>query len=597
MTRQERRGEASTRRRIAAGEIEGTHERDGTHAWRGIPYAAAPVGALRWRAPQAPAAWSGVRACLAHGPMAPQYAGLLAPVPPSAHGSVIGDEDCLSLNVFAPAWLPQGVPQGRERRPVMVWIHGGGNAVGTSASYDVARNHAAQDGLVVVTVNYRLGVLGWFTHPALHAADDATPEERSGNFGTLDLVAALRWVRDNIGAFGGNPGCVTIFGESAGGQNVLSLLASPLAAGLFHRAIAQSPVVETFSVAQATEPNEAPLEAHRASSAEITARLWVAAGRSADRSAALAALREAPANEIASFLRALSPAELLRAVVPGSVGIYLAPRPTRDGVVLPIAPWPEVFASGQWNRVPVILGSNRDEFRTFLADKPEHSRLLFGKVPLLRDRRAYAIESGYLSQAWRTLHVELPADAMLAGGHPDVWTYRFDWDEAPRVPFVRPDLLLGAAHAMEMAFAFRDTRGEFDLFGVNTPFNRRGREEVARAMGDAWSSFARDGRPRLPDGVAWPRRPAGDGPDCLVFDTERDGGLRMQALRCPIQTLKAQLMNAPGIAPELRCRIYARLFLWMPLFAGHGSEAEYTQWCERFACRTPAAAFRPRTEV
>lgn len=593
-----RSADPSTRRRIACGEIIGSRESDGTYAWRGIPYAAPPVGARRWRAPQPPAAWSGVRECLAHGPMAPQYAGLLAPVPPSAWGGIVGDEDCLSLNVFAPAFAPDAVPQGSARRPVMVWIHGGGNAVGTSASYDVVRNYAARDGLVVVTVNYRLGVLGWFTHPALHAADDATPEERSGNFGTLDLIAALRWVREHIGAFGGDPGCVTVFGESAGGQNVLSLLASPLAAGLFHRAIAQSPVAETFSVAQATEPNDAPLEAHRTSSAEVTARLWIADGRSADRASALAALRDAPAQQVAGFLRSLSAEQLLRVFVPGSVGIYLCPRPARDGVVLPLAPWPEVFASGRWNRVPVILGSNRDEFRTFLADKPEHARLLFGKLPLLHDPAAYAIESGFLSQAWRTLHVEAPADAMLAGGHADVWTYRFDWDEAPRVPFVRPDRLLGAAHGMEMAFAFRDTRGEFDIFKINTPFNRRGREQVAQAMGDAWTSFARDGIPRLPGGGAWSRRSTADAPETLLIDSEGDGGVRMAAVREPIDALKQRLLETPQItSAPLRCRIYARLFLWAPLFVGHGSEAEYAQWCARFGCREPSAAHRPRTEV
>ena len=261
-----------TQRRVAGGELIGSREANGTHAWRGIRFAQPPIGALRWRAPRPVAPWDGVLHALEHGPMAPQYAGLLAPVSAKLHGRIVGDEDCLSLNIFAPAWAPGAVPTEGQRRPVMVWIHGGGNAVGTSASYDAARNYAAHDGMVVVTVNYRLGVLGWFCHPALHEADAATTEERSGNFGTLDLIAALRWVRDNIDAFGGDPGCVTIFGESAGGQNVLTLLASPLAAGLFQRAIAQSPVAETFSVHEATERNDLPLESQRTSAREVAAR-------------------------------------------------------------------------------------------------------------------------------------------------------------------------------------------------------------------------------------------------------------------------------------------------------------------------------------
>jgi para-nitrobenzyl esterase len=586
---------SDTRRRVAGGELIGSQETNGTHAWRGIRYAKPPKGALRWRAPQPVSGWDGVLHALDHGPMAPQYAGLLVPVPAKLHGRIVGDEDCLSLNVFAPAWASDAVPTGDRRRPVMVWIHGGGNAVGTAASYDAARNYAAHDGMVVVTVNYRLGVLGWFCHPALHEADAATPEERSGNFGTLDLIAALRWVRDNIAAFGGDPGCVTIFGESAGGQNVLTLLASPLAAGLFHRAIAQSPMVETFSVQEATERNESPLESRRTSSREVVARLWAAAGRA---DAADEVLRTLPGSELAAWLRSLAPEELLRVFKPGSVGICLSPRPVRDGVVLPRDPLPEVFRRGAWNRVPVIMGSNRDEYRTFLADKPEHVRLLFGKLPLLRNRAEYITESNFYSQVWRSLHVEEPADAMLAGGHAEVWTYRFDWDEAPAVPLIRPDILLGAAHGMEMAFAFRDTVGELDIFGVNTPFNRAGRTAVAQAMGDAWTSFARIGVPCLPGGVRWQVRTLGTAAETLLIDSPAGGGLRMAAVRQGIASIKQTLRLSPQISSGVsRCRIYARVFLWSPLFASCGSEEEYAKLGSEFRCTHPASAFRQATEV
>lgn len=593
-----RQPDPATLRRVAGGEVIGSREPEGVHAWRGIRYARPPVGALRWRAPQPAPAWEGVLEALQHGAMAPQYADLLSGAPRAMHGRVIGEEDCLSLNVFAPACAPGEVPQRAQRRPVMVWIHGGGNAVGTSSTYDAIRNLALHDGVVAVTVNYRLGVLGWFTHPALHEADAATPEERSGNFGTLDLIAALRWVQANIASFGGDPGNVTIFGESAGGQNVLTLLASPLAAGLFHRAIAQSPVSETFSVKEASDWSEAPLESHRRSAREVTAQLWTAQGRAADRAQARQQLDQAPASEIAGFLRSLSPEQLLHVFTPGSVGVYLCPRPARDGVVLPREALAQVFASGAWNRVPVILGSNRDEYRTFLADKPEHARLVAGKLPVLRDREAYAAETHYASLAWRALHVDSPADAMLRGGHADVWTYRFDWDEAPAIPFVRPDLLLGAAHGMEMAFTMRDTRGELDIFGVNTPFNRAGRIALAGTMGSAWTAFARDGAPAVP-GSAWSRRTlASDDADSLVFDSAHGGGLRMAALRRAIGAIKLSLENDAAIASaQLRCRIYARVFLWNPLFAGHGDSAEYARWCQRFGCDAPAAAFRPRVEV
>lgn len=589
----------STCRQIASGLIVGTCEDRHVHAWRGIPYAAPPTGARRWRAPADVSPWSGTREMLSYGAMAPQFAGLLAPVDRHLHGHIIGDEDCLSLNVFAPAWTPSRVPKGADRRPVMVWIHGGGSSVGTAASYDVLRQYAAHDDIVVVSVNYRLGVLGWFAHPALHEADEATPEERSGNFGTLDLIAALRWVSNNIAAFGGDPQCVTLFGESAGGQHVLTLLASPLAAGLFHRAIVQSPVTETFGMAEAMDEHDSVFDGLRLTGRELSARLWARAHRHDDLEAVRRRLLTLPAGVLAEFLRGLTPKELLACVQPGTAGIYLGPRPLRDGVVLPAQPLDEVFRSGRWNRVPVIIGSNRDEYRTFLADKPEHSRLLFGKLPLLRHRSAYLLESSYLSEAWRAVHVDAIADAMLDGSHTDVWSYRFDWDEAPAVPWLRPDLLLGAAHGLEMAFAFRDVAGEFDIFGINTPFNRKSRVGLSHLMADAWTSFARTGAPVLSAQSPWLRRTLDHrAPDSLIFDSARDGGVRMAALRDSVLALKQRLMQDGGaIAPALRCQIYARAFLWSPVLRGHGSQAEYQEWCRRFDCAMPAEAFRPRNEI
>lgn len=591
-----RQADPASLRRLTSGELIGSRESDGTHAWRGIRYAAAPVGALRWRAPQPPAPWAGRYEALAHGPIAPQVGGLLAPVPPAQHGQVVGEEDCLFLNVFAPACAPEAVPQGTERRPVMVWIHGGANSVGSASSYDVARKLAAHDGVVVVTLNYRLGVLGWFCHPALRQEDGLSAEERSGNFGLLDLVAGLRWVQEHIGAFGGDASRVTIFGESAGGQNVLLLLASPLAAGLFHRAIAQSPVAESFSLDEAVHGTDSPLDSRRCGALEVAARVWHGAGRSADARSAHEALAALPPQDVAAFLRTLTPAQLIAAYARCSVGIYLAPRPARDGVTLPVAPLNEVFGSGHWNRVPVILGSNRDEVRTFLADKPEHVRLLFGALPLMHDRAAYLAQSRYQSDAWRAVHVDAPADAMLAGGHAEVWTYRFDWDEAPAIPFIRPDLLLGAAHAMEMPFVFRDIDGEFDLFKVNTPFNRAGREQVSQALAGAWTALARDGEPVLPGGERWARRTPGPQPDSLQVDSARDGGLRMATLRSDMATIKTRLLDS-DLPAALRCRIYARLFLWSPLYPGFGSFDEYAQWCERLGSREPAQSHRPAMEI
>lgn len=212
--------------RTAAGEVAGVTA-DGVAAWKGIPYAAPPTGPLRWAPPQPASAWRGVREAIAAGPACPQ--------PDRGDGGGAGappaqSEDCLTLNVFAPA--------GAKNLPVMVWIHGGAFRLGYGGApiYDGAA--FAHQGVILVTINYRLGLLGFFAHPALAAA--AKPGEPLGNYGLMDQVAALRWVQENIAAFGGDPRNVTAFGESAGGSSLVYLLANPATKGLFAKAIVES---------------------------------------------------------------------------------------------------------------------------------------------------------------------------------------------------------------------------------------------------------------------------------------------------------------------------------------------------------------------
>ena len=222
----------SSARRLVQGPIVGSsHATHAAHVWRGLPFAQPPTGSLRWRAPKPPAAWTETREAIGRGAECVQ----LDITDPT---EVIGDEDCLTLDVYAPRFAADAVPTGGKRRPVMLWIHGGGNSMGSSEVYDAARL-AAENDVVVVVIQYRLGVFGWMSHPALRASA-SSPEDASGNFGTLDTIRALEWVQENAAAFGGDPDNVTVFGESAGGINVYALMLSPRAKGLFHRAIAQS---------------------------------------------------------------------------------------------------------------------------------------------------------------------------------------------------------------------------------------------------------------------------------------------------------------------------------------------------------------------
>ena len=195
----------------------------GAHAFVGIPYAQPPAGSLRWRGPRAVPPWTEPLEALDFGASCVQFASPMGGDLSAEPGTLVGSEDCLFLNVYAPR-KENAEAALAAARPVMFWIHGGGNTIGTSSFYDGGRLAADED-VVVVSVNYRLGPFGWFRHPAIAA--DVSPAEQSGNFALLDLIAALEWVRENISHFGGDPGNITIFGESAGGHNVLMLMTSP----------------------------------------------------------------------------------------------------------------------------------------------------------------------------------------------------------------------------------------------------------------------------------------------------------------------------------------------------------------------------------
>ncbi len=274
----------STLRQTPLGPVVGFVGAHGANVWLGIPYAAPPVGELRWKAPRPAQSWTAPRNALAIGNMCVQFPSLLSGAGRNPSKAPVGNEDCLYLNIWAPPFSPADVPTGDKARPVMFWIHGGGNSIGHGGSYSGARL-ATDHNLLVVTFNYRLGPFGWFSHPALRSAD-ASAADNSGNYGLLDSIAALHWVRDNIAAFGGDPNNVTIFGESAGGGDVLALMASPLAKGLFQRAIVESGglFVAPRSVAENYHDDANP--GHPFSGREVVNRLLVNDGKAADTAAA-----------------------------------------------------------------------------------------------------------------------------------------------------------------------------------------------------------------------------------------------------------------------------------------------------------------------
>lgn len=512
-----------TTRTLSMGKVVGGDGNSRSHAWLGLPFAAPPVGELRWRAPQKPAPWSEPRAATRFGAPCLQPSNELA-AREFHHGDVTGSEDCLTLNVWTPRFAE--VPKGSKRLPVMVWIHGGGNSIGTASAYDLGELSTSQ-GVVAISVQYRLGPFGWLRHAALR--EGATPEEASGNFGVLDLVAALKFIRDEVSAFGGDPNNVTIFGESAGGQNVYALLLSPQAKGLFHRAIAQSPVLLRTTLAQAEHFTDDAEPGHARSSNEVLAALLVETKTSPDRAAAKAKLALMSAAEIATWWRARSASEVL--------GIYTAQgaSPTRmldaplvfgDGVVLPPAPWTDHFARADgWNRVPLVAGTTRDEGKLFLALSPEYTWRIFGLLPRVRSWPRYEAASGAFSRLWRAGAVDEVLRAVRASGHTDAWSYRFDYDDWPTILGQDLGRLLGAAHGLDVPFVLGREDGPLQFLQRDGRAHHR--QALSRAMMNYWGEVARTGQPGSggdPGAPVWPRFTEEAGaPKGLRFDGPPQG--------------------------------------------------------------------------
>ncbi|MEO0996971.1 MAG: carboxylesterase family protein [Pseudomonadota bacterium] len=518
--------EPGTLRETDAGPVIGYVSDNGGHAWRGIPFAASTAGDNRWRAPQPPARWREPRRALESAPRCVQLTNAFDADEGFEPGELIGSEDCLALDIYAPA------AAAAAGLPVMVWIHGGANVWGRASVYD-GSHLAKNEQVIVVAVQHRLGPLGYFSHPWLRETA-ASGAGRSANFATLDLIAALAWVEANIAEFGGDPDNVTIFGESAGGHNVVALLASPLAKGLFRQAIVQSGLVDSVPVAEAegTATN---------ASAEIVERLGVTAAP---------ALRSVPLDR-------------LYAAYDAGEGFLELPVIIEDGIALPAMPLLEAFRSADtFNAVPTITGANRDETKLFFALDDRLTRRWFGLILGPRDGRYYDVIAEYTSRLWRIRAVDELALAMRSAGHEAVYAYRFDWDDGGRFLFADFSELFGAAHGLEIPFVFN----RFDMFGrVDSVLYRDAtetdRQRLSRAMGAYWASLARSGRPTADAGPEWP--PYGRDGRVLHLDSGPDSGPEVVSGVDSVEKLIADLAGDRRVSDTERCAIVAELGVWL----------------------------------
>jgi para-nitrobenzyl esterase len=451
--------------RIDSGLVEGVRN-DGLTIYKGIPFAAAPVGALRWREPQPPPAWQGVKRADAFSPVCPQNG-----VDPPGAAVQPTSEDCLYLNVWSPA------KSAAAKLPVMVWIHGGGFANGSASTPLYWGDALARRDVIVVTVNYRIGRLGFMAHPQLTRE---SAHKVSGNYGILDQIAALRWVQRNIAAFGGDAGRVTVFGQSAGSMSACILMSSPLARGLFHRVIGQSGGVFI------------PLEAAPADKFTLPG-----AERNGERFAA-----SMQADSI-DALRALPVEKIVAARGNGAAHFIV------DGHVLAAEPY-EVFARGAQNDVPLLIGSNADEARPFLANAPLKAATFAAD---LRDQFAQALPDRLLS----LYTVNTDEDAFVARSEVEsalrfgyeTWTWArlqsrtgrsnvflYHFAHSPPYPADSAFARWRAGHGAEMRYVFNH---------LSEPWQWTAYDKLlAETIATYWTNFAKQGDPNGKGLPPWP---------------------------------------------------------------------------------------------
>jgi len=468
-----------------SGEVEGKVA-GSVHVFLGIPYAQPPVGDLRWKPPVPVAKWSGVRKATEFGSHCMQ-------------GRVYGDmnfrdrggsEDCLTLNVWVPA-------QSSKKLPVMVWIYGGGFVAGTTSEARQEGIHLAQQGVIVVSMNYRLGIFGFFVHPELAKESG---HNAAGNYGLLDQLEALKWVHENIAAFGGDPDNVTIFGESAGSFSVSSQMASPLAKGLFQRAIGESGAAFARS---GLSFDPMPVRAERDAKL-VSEKLGVST---------LAQLRAVPAEKLVEVF--------------GNAPGAFAFGPDVDGYFLPQSV-PAIFAAGKQNDVALLAGWNHDEgsfeaafsaqkptaesfkataqkdfgdkaaefLKLYPSDTPEHAR---------RSALDYASDKFISMSTWEWI------EAQTKTGKQPVYRYRFDMMPAPKNPNAPR---MGAYHSAEIEYVFGQLDSKTDV--TWTPEDR----QVSLIMQKFWSNFAKTGNPNGAGLPNWPSYDATDGWPVMILKAE-----------------------------------------------------------------------------
>jgi para-nitrobenzyl esterase len=520
--------------------------------WDDIPYAQPPTGDLRWMAPKK------LDSSVYLNTINPQEDNFCVQEPSGLGGSdgksfFSGSEDCLYLDIKRSKKIDN------KLLPVMFWIHGGGNTSGLKDLYDFS-TLVKKHNVVVVTINYRLGPFGWFTHPSIQ--DLQSGLDKTSNFGTLDIIAALEWVQSNISLFGGDPNNVTIFGESAGGHNVLSLLVAKQAKGLFHKAISQSGYTTTYSKQSAYKQiNESSTSKH--TSWNIVEKIIK------DRS--LDIVQKDNDIEVRELLKSLTAKELF---------IYYSERPsyenltilTGDGIVIPEIGLAKALSKKEYvNHVPTIAGSNKDEVKLWLASAKYFVDLdysIFGSIfgvpkVVLNDKDAFNLFNSYRSRAWKIRGVDDPLRSLYISGNKDLYAYRYDWDDHRR--FIIADFreLIGAAHATEIPLLTGNNKLVGDYGFLIYP---RGPSKTftSKNMMKFWTNFAKHGEPGISsNGVRWKKYNGQENTpsNFMVLDNRKN--LRMHADEFSFSSLTKDLYKENALTNLEKCVVLLQMLTYV----------------------------------
>ena len=555
----------------SSGVTEGVFKQ-GVIKWDDIPYAKPPIGNLRWKAPRKIDQASNL-ILPKDGNFCIQRTSILGGSSQFANDLISGSEDCLYLDIYAPK------NKSNKSLPVMFWIHGGGNTSGLKDLYDFSKL-VKKHNVIVVTINYRLGPLGWFTHPSIQEVQNDW--DKTSNFGTLDIISALEWVNKNIISFGGDSDNITIFGESAGAHNVLSLLVSKKAKGLFNKAISMSGYTESISLEDAYRQNNQSSTSNHSS--------WNVVNKIINNK--LNKDKQYSNEEIRNLLYSLSGKEFYQYYASRESYEEL-PLLTNDGIVIPKIGLRDALSKKEHvNIVPTIAGSTRDEVKVWLAfseyfvtiDNSASSFLFNLPKVSLKDEEAFEAFNYYRSNAWKIRGVNEPLNSLSKAGNSELYSYRFDWDDRRKYILADFKKLFGAGHALEIPLLTRSNK----LVGGPPVSNFLYPKGVSyfytsRNMMKFWSNFAKNGKPGYSsNNIEWEPYRVDDEKNSfsyIVLDKRKN--LKMSSDNLTFKKLSQELFIDKRLDEVEKCVILYQMFTYVGNDIYDQNIKEYSGKCDR----------------